>query len=67
MRKVLDKDLEKAFASIIESENSAAEAIVAFLKETQDAGGLKVCQNVSKDDAAYGGKVTWARHKNRPN
>ena len=47
MKKVLDKDLEKAIAGM-----EAAE-IVALLKGLQDAGGLKVCQNVSKTDLAY--------------
>ena len=53
MRKVLDKDLEKKIADIIESTSPAEGAIVAFLAEIQDASGLKVCQNVSKDDLAY--------------
>ncbi len=53
MKKVLDKDLEKKIASIIKSSDFPAEEIVALLAEIQDASGLKVCQNVSKDDLAY--------------
>ncbi len=53
MKKVLDKDLEKKIADIIKSTSPAEGAIVAFLAKTQDASGLKVCQNVSKDDLAY--------------
>lgn len=54
MQKILDKNLEKAVAGIIEehdkSEDAAAE-IVAFLKKTQDAGGMKVCQVITKEAA----------------
>ncbi|GAG79877.1 unnamed protein product [marine sediment metagenome] len=56
MRKVLDKDLEKAIEGIVmESKNSktAAAAIVETLRKTQDAGGMKVCQNVTVGDPAY--------------
>ena len=54
MKKVLDKELEKAIAGIIKGnpKNSATE-IVAFFKELQDASGLKVCQNVTNTDVAY--------------
>lgn len=48
MKKVLDKDLEKKIADLKD-----AGAIVEFLRELQDASGLKVCQNVSKEDLAY--------------
>jgi len=48
MRKVLDKDLEKKIADLKD-----AGAIVEFLRKFQDASGLKVCQNVSRDDPAY--------------
>ena len=47
MKKVLDKDLEKVIGKMNATE------IVALLKGLQDASGLKVCQNVSKDDLAY--------------
>lgn len=50
MRKVLDKDLEKKIKGIV---GEKAIEVVLLLKEIQDAGGMKVCQNVSKDDIAY--------------
>jgi len=46
MKKVLDKDLAEAIGE-------GGDKVVALLKELQDAGGLKVCQNVSKEDLAY--------------
>ena len=56
MKKVLDKALEKKIEGIIAggkgSKESAVE-VVSTLKGLQDAGGLKVCQNVSKDDVAF--------------
>lgn len=50
MQKVLDKELAKDITEIIknnpvESAEDVAEEIVEFLRETQDAGGMKVCQN----------------------
>jgi len=48
MKKVLGEDLEMAIAKAQD-----AEAIVELLRNLQDASGLKVCQNVSKDDVAY--------------
>ena len=54
MKKVLDKDLEKKIGEIIEVEgDGAAPTIVGLMKELQDSSGVKVCQNVSKDDVAY--------------
>jgi hypothetical protein len=44
MKKVLDKDLEKAIAAIIKSDSKKpATEIVELLRKTQDAGGMKVC------------------------
>lgn len=48
MKKVLDVDLAKKIGVL----KSGAE-VVAYLKELQDASGLKVCQNVTKTDPAY--------------
>ena len=56
MIKVLDKDLEKKILKIVRSDGTdegISEWIVTFLKELQDSSGLKICQNVSKDDPAY--------------
>ena len=47
MKKVLDKALEKKI------EGMKPEEIIALFKELQDASGLKICQNVSKEDLAY--------------
>lgn len=47
MKKVLDKDLEKAIEGM-----SAAE-VVELLREKQDASGIKVCMNVNENDPAY--------------
>lgn len=47
MKKVLDVALEKAIKDKKPSE------VVALLKELQDAGGIKVCQNVTPGDLAY--------------
>ena len=47
MKKVLDKDLEKKIKGMGASET------VALLKELQDAGGIKICQNVTVTDIAY--------------
>ena len=56
MIKVLDKDLGKKILKIVRSDGTdegISEWIVTFLKELQDSSGLKICQNVSKDDPAY--------------
>ena len=56
MKKVLDKVLEDKVKSIIDGAKNNADAasqIVETLRDFQDAGGMKVCQNVNKDDAAY--------------
>jgi len=53
MKKVLDKDLETKIKGIIKESKTAASDIVALVKELQDANGVKVCQNVSKEDLAY--------------
>lgn len=47
MKKVLDKDLEKAIKGMPASE------VVAFFKHLQDSSGLKVCNVVTKSDPAY--------------
>lgn len=47
MKKVLDVALEKKIT------DKTAAQIIAIFKELQDASGLKVCQAVSKTDAAY--------------
>ena len=47
MKKVLDKDLAKKI------EGMKPEEVIATLKELQDSSGLKICQNVTKTDAAY--------------
>lgn len=47
MKKVLDKDLGRKI------EGMEASEVVMLLKNLQDASGLKICQNVSKEDAAY--------------
>lgn len=52
MKKVLDRALERKIDGIIKDGGKAPE-IVAFLKELQDASGVKVCQAVSKEDVAY--------------
>lgn len=53
MKKVLDKDLEARIKGIIKTSKAPAADVVAFLKEIQDASGVKVCQNVSEQDIAY--------------
>lgn len=56
MKKVLDKDLEGKVLGIItgaKTKKDAASKVVAKIKELQDSSGIKVCQNVSKDDLAY--------------
>lgn len=53
MKKVLDKDLEARIEGIIKKSKTPGADVVAFLAEIQDAGGMKVCQNVSEQDAAY--------------
>lgn len=56
MKKVLDKALEKKVEAIIggaETSKAAASQVIGILKELQDAGGLKICQNVTKTDLAY--------------
>lgn len=52
MKKVLDKALEKKIDRIIKG-GGKGPAIVATLKELQDASGLKVCMNVTPSDPAY--------------
>ena len=52
MKKVLDKDLERRINGIIEDGGKASE-VVMVLKGLQDAGGVKICQNISKEDPAY--------------
>ena len=47
MKKVLDKDLEKKI------EGMGASEVIALLKELQDAGGIKICQNINVADSAY--------------
>ncbi|KKM92044.1 hypothetical protein LCGC14_1222320 [marine sediment metagenome] len=56
MKKVLDKALEKKCEGIIDKAKDSAEAastIVEVLRSFQDAGGMKVCQNVTTTDLAY--------------
>ena len=43
MIKVLDKDLEKAI------KNMSAKETVDFLRKTQDASGIKICQVITKE------------------
>ncbi len=47
MKKVLDKALEAKI------KGKKPEEIITLLKELQDAGGLKICQNVTVGDVAY--------------
>ena len=47
MKKVLDKDLEKKIKGM------KPEEVIALFKRLQDSSGLKICQNISKEDLAY--------------
>lgn len=47
MRKVHDLSLERKLEGLSPQET------VSLLKELQDAGGLKICSNVSPLDGAY--------------
>jgi hypothetical protein len=47
MKKVLDKDLEKKITGMKPAE------VIELLRELQDGSGIKICQNVTKTDAAY--------------
>ena len=54
MKKVREADLEAKIKGIIDGGGEAPEKdIVRLLKELQDASGLKVCQQVPKEDFAY--------------
>jgi len=53
MKKVLDKDLEKAVDVIVNESETPAADIVGLLRETQDASGVKVCTAVTITDPAY--------------
>lgn len=51
MIKVLDKALEKDITGIIKGHDEpkdAATEVVAFLKKTQDASGMKVCMVITE-------------------
>jgi len=52
MKKVLDKALEARIKELNKGETPEKD-IVDFLKEVQDAGGVKICQNVTETDVAY--------------
>ncbi len=56
MKKVLDTALEKKIKSInaeAKDGGKAAAATVELLRGFQDAGGMKVCQNITLTDPAY--------------
>ena len=56
MKKVLDIALEQKIAeTAAECVDPAyiAASIIAILKELQDSSGIKICQNISKEDLAY--------------
>jgi hypothetical protein len=55
MKKVHDKELEEWFEGLLKDKKviDKPHAIVEALKLIQDAGGMKVCQNVNPEDAAY--------------
>ena len=52
MKKVLDKDLKRKLTEVI-GDGEVAHEIVELFRKLQDAGGLKVCQNITKTDVAY--------------
>jgi hypothetical protein len=47
MKKVLDQELEKKIKGM------SATEVIATIKELQDASGIKICQNINKEDVAY--------------
>lgn len=55
MKKVHDKSLEQWIDGLLKDKKvpDKAPAIIEKLKDIQDAGGMKVCQNVNLEDVAY--------------